>query len=371
METPMYPKRIDIMYALLEQDRLDGAALIPGPTFTYLTGLEYHKDERPKVLLLQKGVQPILILPEFEAGKLKGNALNIKAFTYGEDQAVWPETFKAAADYAGLSGKKFAVEPLQMRVRELRLLQDASPDAHFLSTTPRWETMRMRKDESELAKMRKAAQIAEQAFLAMVRVVKAGWTEKEAAAELVSQLLKHGSDPEFPFLPILAAGPNAANPHATPGERKLAEGDLVVVDWGARYDGYCSDITRTLAVGKIAPELEHAVQVVIDANRAGVAAAKTGVPASNVDDAARGVISEADFGQYFTHRTGHGLGMEVHEPPYMTGQNTLPLEEGMTFTVEPGIYVTGKFGIRIEDNVVVHADGGETLTSLPRELFRI
>ena len=367
----MVQQRLDLMYSILEQDHLDGAVLIPGPTFAYLTGLQYHTDERPKVLILIKGRQPVLILPEFEAGKLAGNTLNIKPFTFGEDPEQWHTAFESAAAFAGLADRQLAVEPLSMRVRELRLLEEASPSTRFVPATPRWETMRMRKDEAEITSMRKAAQIAEQAFLAMLKNISAGMTEKEVAAELVSQLLKHGSEPNFPFLPIIASGPNGANPHAVPGERRLEPGDLVVVDWGARYNGYCSDITRTLAVGEVNPELIRVAQIVIDANAAGQKAARSGAPAFDVDNASRGVIEQADFGQYFTHRTGHGLGMEGHEPPYMTGQNAIRLEEGMTFTVEPGIYLPGKFGIRIEDNVVVRADGGECLTSLPRELFRI
>ncbi|MEM5775476.1 MAG: Xaa-Pro peptidase family protein, partial [Anaerolineaceae bacterium] len=302
----MFQQRLDLMYSILEQDHLDGAALIPGPTFAYLTGLQYHTDERPKVLLLRKGSQPVLILPEFEAGKLAGNTLNIQPFTFGEDSEKWPAAFQKAAEAAGLAGKKYAVEPLSMRVRELRLLEDATPTTQFVSTTPRWETMRMRKDEDEVASMRKAAQIAEQAFLSMLKNISAGMTEKEVAAELVSQLLKHGSEPNFPFLPIIASGPNGANPHAVPSDRKLTHGELVVVDWGARYDGYCSDITRTVAVGEINPELNRVAQIVIDANAAGVAAARAGAPAHAVDNASRGVIENADFGQFFTHRTGHG-----------------------------------------------------------------
>ena len=367
----MYEQRLKLLYSLLDQDHFDGAAFIPGATFTYLTGLHYHLDERPKVLLLGKGRQPVLILPEFEAGKLKENTLNIKSFTYGEDPDQWPQVFQQACENTGLADKKYAIEPLQLRVRELRLLEEASPSTRFISASAQLDTMRMQKDDGEITKMRKAAGIAQDAFLAMLANIRVGMTEKEVASELVAQLLKHGSDPNFPFLPIIASGPNAANPHANPGERRLTSGDLVVVDWGARYEGYCSDITRTLAVGEIAPELEMAAKIVAEANKAGKAAAKSGAVASAVDDAARHVIDEADYGQYFTHRTGHGLGMEVHEPPYMTGQNAMKLKTGMTFTVEPGIYIPGKFGIRIEDNVVVREEGGECLTSLPRDLFRI
>ncbi len=196
-------------------------------------------------------------------------------------------------------------------------------------------------------------------------------TERDLAAELVLQLLRHGSEPTLPFAPLVAAGPNGANPHATPTERPITPGDLVIVDWGAAYQGYFSDLTRTLAVGEVAPELEHIATVVAEANAAGRRAVQPGSPAGAVDAAARHVIENAGYGPYFIHRTGHGLGMEVHEPPYLYGGNERPLVPGMTFTVEPGIYLPNRGGVRIEDDVVVTEDGGESLSTLPRTLWRL
>jgi Xaa-Pro dipeptidase len=193
-------------------------------------------------------------------------------------------------------------------------------------------------------------------------------TEHEAASELTVQLLRAGSDSELPFPPIVASGPNSALPHAVPSERKLQRGDLVVIDWGAAVDGYISDLTRTLAIGPADPELVKVHGIVLDANRAGCAAVRPGVPAAEVDRAARAVIDAAGYGEFFTHRTGHGIGMEAHEPPYIRGDNQEPLIPGMTFTVEPGIYLPGRGGVRIEDNVVVTADGSECLSVLQRDL---
>ncbi len=193
-------------------------------------------------------------------------------------------------------------------------------------------------------------------------------TEKEIAAELVVQLLRHGSQSDMPFAPIVSSGPNSANPHAVPSDRKLRPGDLLVVDWGAAVDGYISDLTRTFAVGKVDEEYRKIHQIVLEANAAGRAAAQPGVPCANVDSAARTVIEKAGYGQYFTHRTGHGIGMEPHEDPYMRGDNLQLLEPGMAFTVEPGIYLPGRNGVRIEDNVVITEDGAECLSDMPREL---
>jgi Xaa-Pro dipeptidase len=193
-------------------------------------------------------------------------------------------------------------------------------------------------------------------------------TEKELAGELVIQLFKHGSEPEMPFSPIVSAGPNSANPHASPSDRKLERGDLLVIDWGAAFDGYISDLTRTFAVGEVDAECATIHRIVQDANAAGRAAAKPGIPCADVDKAARAVIEAAGYGPFFTHRTGHGIGMEGHEEPYMRGDNMQILETGMAFTVEPGIYLPNRNGVRIEDNVVITSSGADVLSSMPREM---
>ncbi|HRQ32026.1 MAG TPA: M24 family metallopeptidase, partial [Anaerolineales bacterium] len=231
--------------------------------------------------------------------------------------------------------------------------------------------LRLRKDRTEVEAMRRAVQIAQSALEATIPLIKIGMSEKEVAAELMMQLFKHGSDPEMPFSPIVSAGPNSANPHASPSDRKLQAGDLLVVDWGAARDGYISDLTRTFAVGEVDAEYEKIHKIVQEANAAGRAAAKPGVPCANVDKAARDVIEQSGYGKYFTHRTGHGIGMEGHEDPYMRGDNLQLLEPGMAFTVEPGIYLAGRNGVRIEDNVVITESGADVLSDMPREMRRV
>jgi Xaa-Pro dipeptidase len=228
----------------------------------------------------------------------------------------------------------------------------------------------MRKDKAEIAAMRQATNIAQQALEATLPAVKSGITEKEVAAELTLQLLRHGSDSELPFAPLVATGPNSADPHAFPSDRPLKAGDVLIIDWGAGVNGYFSDITRTFAIGgaPVEPELLQAYEAVQAANEAGKAAAKPGATGHDVDRATRTVIEEAGFGPYFIHRTGHGLGIEVHEEPDMKEGSIIPLEPGMTFTVEPGIYLPNLGGIRIEDDVVITETGSESLTTLPRSL---
>ena len=171
------------------------------------------------------------------------------------------------------------------------------------------------------------------------------------------------------FSPIVVAGPNAASPHSTPSERPIQPGETIVVDCGVTVGGYAADITRTFAVGELEPEMARVYDVVRAANEAGREAVRPGIPAEQVDQAARAVIKDAGYGEYFFHRTGHGLGLETHEPPYIVAGNQRLLEPGMTFTVEPGIYLPGRGGVRIEDDVVVTADGGESLTTFPREFI--
>ena len=172
----------------------------------------------------------------------------------------------------------------------------------------------------------------------------------------------------MPFAPIVSGGPNGANPHASPSERKFQAGDLLVVDWGAAYRGYISDLTRTFAVGEVEAEFQKIHKIVQEANAAGRAAGKPGVPCAAVDKAAREVIEKSGYGPYFTHRTGHGIGMEGHEEPYMRSDNMQILEPGMAYTVEPGIYLPGRNGVRIEDDMVVTATGAESLSDMEREI---
>jgi Xaa-Pro dipeptidase len=216
--------------------------------------------------------------------------------------------------------------------------------------------------------MREAVQIAERALEATLPKIRAGMTEREIGTELVLQTLLAGSDSELPFAPIVASGPNSALPHAAVTDRRLQKGDLLTLDWGAAKNGYIADLTRTFAIGDVDPELKRVYETVKAANAAAKAIARPGVTAAEVDAAARKVITKAGYGEFFTHRVGHGLGLEGHEDPSMHGRNELTLSAGVTFTIEPGIYLPGRGGVRIEDDVVITADGCESLSTYPREL---
>jgi Xaa-Pro dipeptidase len=324
--------------------------------------------ERPTVLLVAAPDRVALVLPRLEAAKLEQSRIPLQPFSYGDNPADWAQAFQEATQALGIDGKKVGVEPTRLRFLELEFLRQAAPKAQFISAAAVLESLRLQKDAGEVEKMCRAVQIAQDGLEAVLPLIKSGVTEKEIAAELTIQMLRLGADAEAPFAPIVSSGPNSANPHASPGERKFREGDLLVIDWGASYQGYVSDLTRTFGIGKVEAEYQRIAEVVANANAAGRAAARPGIRAGAVDAAAREVITQAGYGQYFTHRVGHGIGLEGHEPPYMFGENPLILTEGMAFTVEPGIYLPGRGGVRIEDNVVITANGADVLSSLPREL---
>ncbi|MBM3145614.1 MAG: aminopeptidase P family protein [Chloroflexi bacterium] len=368
MTSPHLTHRHRKLADLSKKQGLDALAINPGPSLPYLTGLHFHMSERPVVVFFSADHPPIIVLPELEMLKMKNLPYEIEAFPYGEDPASWGQVFQEAMRAGGLEQSRIGIEPLALRVLELGFLEAAAPEAQFVSGEAAVVELRMRKDQGEVAHMRKAAQIAQAALHATLPMVKPGVTERQIASELALQLLRHGSQSPIAFAPIVSSGPNSANPHAFPSDRELVPGDLLVIDWGASVEGYLSDITRTFAIGEVAPEFELIAEIVEKANAAGRAAVKPGVPAGQVDDAARKVITEAGYGQYFTHRTGHGLGLEGHEEPYIRSGSQLPLEVGMSFTIEPGIYLPGRGGVRIEDDVVVAADGLESLTDLPRRL---
>jgi Xaa-Pro aminopeptidase len=364
--------RITRLTQAMQAANLEMLVLNPGASLTYLTGLHFHLSERPTVFMAVPGKTPIIILAALEANSLKKTAAAIEPITYGDNPHTWQAAFSEASRKLDITPAKIGVEPTALRYLELKYLQTAFPKSEFVSAESILASLRMSKDAHEAAKMRHAAKIAQDAFLATLPVIKPGVSEQSIAAELSAQLLHHGSQSEFPFPPIVSSGPlNSADPHATPSERLLESGDIIVIDWGARYQDYASDITRTVAVGDISPELENIAATVIQANTAGRAACKPGVTAGSIDDVARQVIDAAGYGPYFNHRVGHGLGMEAHESPYMFAENDYLLVPGNTFTVEPGIYISGTGGVRIEDDMLITPDGAESLTTLPRELFRV
>jgi Xaa-Pro dipeptidase len=363
----MLPSRLEKLLSALQPAGLDAVVLNPGPTLTYLTGLKFHLMERPVVLFASAGKAPILVLPELELPKLSQTSIKLEPVPYGENPKDWDAAFRRAVASLDLDGKRIGVEPRHLRLLEFRHVRAGAPEAEYPDASATLASLRLCKDESEIREMRTAVKIAQDALKATLPSIRFGMTEREVAAELNMQLLRGGSDPELPFSPIVSGGPNSSNPHASPSDRRLQAGDMLVIDWGAASHGYMSDLTRTFVLGEPEDELKKIADVVLAANEAGRKAGGPGLPCANVDAAARDVIEKAGYGRYFTHRTGHGIGMEDHEDPYMHAGNKQPLLPGMAYTVEPGIYLP-RGGVRIEDNVVVTTSGVEVLSDMPREL---
>ncbi len=364
-------KRIETLSGQLTQRGLDWVALNPGPSLRYLTGLNFHLMERPVVVLFASSGQVKVILPELEQAKVAALPFEAEIFPFGDDPASWQSVFEKAL--ADISGKllRVGVEPTGLRFLELDLLRKALPEADFVDGSATVAELRMRKGNEELKAMRQAAIIAQKALLNTLETVRPGQSELQVSAELMVQLYREGSDAQLPFAPIVSTGPNSANPHASPTDRVLREGEMLLIDWGASFGGYFSDITRTFFCGEPTDEMGLIADLVEKANTSARLGGRAGMPAGEVDRLARDVIAQAGYGNYFTHRTGHGLGMEAHEFPYVFQGNPLALEPGMVFTIEPGIYLPGKYGVRIEDDVVVEGDGLLSLTDLPREVMRL
>ena len=358
------------LFEQMSNFQFEATVLNPGPSLKYLTGLEFHLMERPVVAYFTQNKPVHLVLPALELQKLKDLSFQVLPFPYYDDPDSWGGVFREAALSLGLEGKIVGVEPTRLRFLEIQFLE-ASASLQLVSAAELCANLRIIKDEEEIAYIRRAVEIAQQGILATLPQIHTGQTEHQIASELTLQLLHAGSDPELQFSPIVSSGPNSANPHATPSSRKLQNGDLLVIDWGASYQGYISDLTRTFAIGQVDEEFFHIASIVEKANSAGRSCAAAEISAEEVDGASRRIIEEAGYGSFFTHRTGHGIGMEGHEAPYIRNGNSQKLMRGMTFTIEPGIYLPGRGGVRIEDDILITDNGSETLSNLPRHLAEI
>ena len=362
------PSRIQRLGEQMGASGIDCVALVPGPNMVYLTGLHFHLSERPVIAFFPAAGQPALLVPALEAVKAEQapHADEWQVFSYTDEEGPDGACTRLCAALK-LSGQRLAVERLTMRVLELQMVQQESPGVQIVPAEPLLSHLRLSKDADELARMRQAVASAEEALAHTLPQVRVGMTEQQVAAELMVNLLKGGSQ-GVPFPPLVQSGPNSASPHGATSSRRLEAGDLLLIDFGATVDGYISDITRTFAIGALDPELAKVHEIVQAANAAGRAAAGPEMGCQDLDRVVRHVIEQAGYGSYFIHRTGHGIGLEVHEPPYIVAGNDRTLVAGLTFTIEPGMYLPGRGGVRVEDDVVITKDGSESLTTFERRL---
>lgn len=359
--------RLETVQARMAEMPFDWLALIPGPNYYYTTGAPLHPSERLNLLLLPKQGEPLALAPALEAPYLR--PLGLKVYEWRDEEGP-ASALKRMLHDMGVNGDTVGVEYHVMRFGEGQALLEAAPSLRFVAADGFMTSLRAVKDEEEVAAIRKAIGVTERAFQRLLGTIQVGQSELEIAGRLQMLLLEEGAD-AIAFGPLVVSGPRTAEPHAGASDRVLQPGDVVIIDWGATVDHYSGDITRCLAVEPVPGEIETIYNLCAAANAAGCAAARPGTTGHEVDAASRDVIAAGGYGEYFIHRTGHGMGLHGHEPPYMVAGNHQPLVTGNVFTVEPGIYVPDLGGVRVEDDLRVTEQGSEILTTLPRELIRI
>ena len=341
---------------------LGGILVSPGPDLAYLTAYTPPPLERLTLLVLSAGADPTLVVPALER-PLAESAAGAPGLTMLDWRDGRHDPYGMVA--AMLVSGRYAVTD-RTWASHLLSLERAAPGRSFVAASEALPLLRAVKDREEIQRLRAAGSAADAAFADVIAEPFAGRAETEVAVELDRLLREHGHQ-RVDFT-IVGSGPNAASGHHEPGERRIQAGDAVVMDFGGVRDDYCSDLTRTVFVGKPSHEEREVYAIVLAAQQAAFEAVRPGVAAQDVDRAARTVITDAGYGDRFVHRTGHGIGLEVHEPPYIVEGDETPLEPGMTFSDEPGIYLEGRFGVRIEDQVAVTAQGAQRLNEASREL---
>ena len=345
----------------MEATGVDVLLLSVGADLPYLTGYEAMPLERITMLVLPRAGAATLVVPRLEAPRVVEQP---DVF----DVLPWDETDDPLARIADLVGPGASVIGIGERTwaRFVIGLQDALPGARFRNAADVMAPLRMRKDANEVDRLAAAARAVDRIAAEMRTRPFGGRTEADVHRELAERILEHGHD-RVNFA-IVGSGPNGASPHHEAGGRVIGEGDVIVCDFGGTMQGYCSDITRVFVVGEPSAEVRDVYAVLVAAQAQAVEAATTGTTCEAVDAAARSVIEAAGYGEHFVHRTGHGIGLEEHEEPYIVSGNRRPLEAGHAFSVEPGIYFPGRFGMRLEDIVVATDAGPRLLNEAAREL---
>jgi Xaa-Pro dipeptidase len=361
-----YTHRLSRLRARMQSTETDMVVLGPSSHMVWLSGLSPHGDERPVLLVVTQNFAGLL-MPALNADSSRA-VTDLPFFSWTDadgPNAALAELLDAAD--AHRKGLKLGLDET-MRADFALLVLDALPNASREFTEPTIGSLRAQKDEVEYKALKENALIDDIAMAAGFAACKPGVTELEIVRVINKTFEAHGAMPEFT---LVCFGENGAFPHHHSGGRVLQANDAILLDIGGRKDGYPSDMTRVGTIGRADPEFDKVHAVVNAAVTAAVRAARPGIAASLVDKAARDVITAAGYGEFFLHRTGHGLGVDLHEPPYITGTSERLLEEGNVFSIEPGVYLNGRFGIRLEEIVILRKDHAEILSEMPRDAFRV
>lgn len=358
-------KVFDKLTHLMKDNEIDLLIVGPSSELEYLTGLNPLVDERFKALFIFADKRYFYIAPELyyeETRELLGKDVDI--FKWGDGEGFLTAVTKAEAKYL-LSGKNIGISNGVSAVDLIDIRKVVN--ARFINACSVMENLRIRKTAEERDNLRKAASIADTVIPDIVKFIQPGMTEKDIKNEIERLLLEHGGQGTA-FETIVASGPNSSRPHYNGDKRVIEKNDVIIMDFGCKYNGYCSDTSRTVFVGQPTEEQKKVYSIVLKANEEGERCAKEGATAEEVDAAARNVIKDAGYGQYFINRTGHGVGTAVHEGPYIKEGNKQVLEDGMAFSVEPGIYIPGKFGMRVEDIVLINDGKGEIMNKSTKDM---
>ncbi|MDE4063358.1 M24 family metallopeptidase [Phaeobacter gallaeciensis] len=346
--------------------KVEAIALVPGPNFTRALGHSFMSHERPFVLVIPAEGKPAVIIPNLELGSWEQVGFDGAVFDW-RDQDGYAGAFAALA--AHLPMTRLAVEGQVMRVFVHHALKQAMPDVEIIDAERQISGLRMIKTEADIAALEAAISLSERALHRVLEGVRVGQTEKEIESALIQALFAEGAD-DLAFTPIVAAGDNSARPHAhARADYKVQSGDALLFDFGGRKDGFCADITRTVFVGEVSEDGRAVYDTVLRANLAGLEVTRAGVTAHEIDDVVTGVLEASPYADRIRTKTGHGLGRDVHEAPYIMRGNHQELPAGTVYTNEPGLYGPGLFGVRIEDDVLITEDGCRTLTTFPKELM--
>lgn len=332
----------------------------------YLSNFYSNPHERLLGVAVFQEEEPILVCPAMEKEDAKKSGWQHEIIGYTDIENPWEFIQEAVSKRIG-KVSRIGIEKEHLNVERYEELSRIFGEVSFVSAEEKLRKLRMIKDDKELNALREACALADYAVQVGCSEIKEGKTELEVLAAIEFELKKKGVA-SMSFSTMVLTGANGASPHGNPGQTKIQKGDFVLFDLGVIVDNYCSDITRTVAYGDIDEKQLEIYNTVLKAELAAIEASKPGMACSEVDLTARNIISEAGYGDYFPHRLGHGLGISVHEYPSLTETNPLLLEKGMVFTIEPGIYIPGVAGVRIEDDVVVTDNGLEVLTKFPKEL---
>ncbi len=358
--------KLEALRNKLQANNLESIFITSPANVYYVSNYYTDPHERVVAVYVSTDHDPVMILPAMEAEDAKNAGWNYAMIDYHDHEDPW-ELFLSFLKENGKIPTSVGVEEDHLTLSRVNSIKGILPNTTMNNAGEILASLRVLKNETEYELLKKAAELADLGVQIGVNALKEGISELEVIAEIEYELKKQGVQ-AMSFSTMVLFGEKAASPHGTPGDAKLKPGDLVLFDLGVVYEGYCSDITRTVAFQSVNEKQKEIYQTVLEGQLKAIEASKLGVAVGNIDKAARDHIEAKGYGKYFNHRIGHGLGLETHEYPSLHGNNTLPLQQGMCYTIEPGIYVPGLAGVRIEDMIFVKENGVEVLTKFPKEL---